>query len=256
MMKDELLMTTGLPVAPLANRVNNLRDSEPDPFSFTPERVQNYLNAVGHLLLEYESGEAKQLNPSQARYLREASTRWVRFARLRLPSDRRVAIETLERMFRLGRVPEMDGRYVGELVALSTGRFFDGAFEMATRFYLPWLGKRFDAADATGDNVLRNNAMARALGMVGWPSYRRPNDEPPGTMRAFPFRTSVTRGIEDTDLDVLQIAYADSENPGIVRRVTDEVVELPGGYVLGKAHMALGRGFKRAAFFGLLPAKG
>jgi hypothetical protein len=254
MMKDELLMTTGLPVAPLSNRVNNLRDSEPDPFSFTPERVQNYINAVGHLLLEYGAGDPKALNPSQTRYLREASTRWVRFARLRLPNDRRTAIETLERMFRLGRVPEMNGRYAGELVAMSTGRFLDGPVEMATHFYLPWLGKRFDAAESTGDNVLTNSLLARGLGALGWPEYRVASDDPKGTMRAFPFRTQVATGIEDTDLEVLQIAYADSPNPGFVRRVTDEVVELPGGYVLGKAHIAVGRGLKRAAFFGLLPA--
>jgi hypothetical protein len=254
-MNDLPIMTTGLPVAPIASRVNNLRDSEPDPFTFSAERVQNYLNAVGHLLLEYEAGEKKALSSSQVRYLREASTRWVRFARLRLPSDRRAAIETLERLFRLGRVPAaMDGRYAGELVALSTGRFFDGAFEMATRFYLPWLGKRFDAAEQTGDNVLLNSLLMRGLGVLGWPEYRRPNDEPRGTVRAFPFRTQVAMGIEDTDMEVLQIAYADSPNPGLVRRVTDEVVELPGGYILGKAHMRAGKGFKRAAFFGLLPA--
>jgi len=39
-----------------------------------------------------------------------------------------------------------------------------------------------------------------------------------------------------------------------VRRIVDEVVELPGGYILGKAHMRGLREFRRVCFFGLLKA--
>lgn len=177
--------------------------------------------------------------------------RHVRFARTRLDTDRPTALEILARLFRLGTPPKPDGRYEGELVALSTGLLSDPFFEWLTRLYLPWLGKTFAATAATGDNVFIDNAWSKATGKLGWPGYRVPNQDPPGTVRVFPFRTYVARGIEDEDRDVLKIDYADSPNPLPVRRIVDEVVELPGGYILGKAHMRGLREFRRVCFFGL-----
>jgi hypothetical protein len=61
-------------------------------------------------------------------------------------------------------------------------------------------------------------------------------------------------GIEDEDDKVLRISYGDSPNPLPVRRMEDEVVDLPGGYILGKAHMRGLREFRRVCFFGLVNA--
>jgi hypothetical protein len=121
-----------------------------------------------------------------------------------------------------------------------------------TRLYLPWLGKTFDADAGTGDNVFIDNAWSKATGKFGWPEYRIPSDDPPGTVRVFPFKTSVAPGIEDPDVQVLRISYAAAPNPLPVRRIVDEVVELPGGYILGKAHMRGLREFRRVCFFGLV----
>jgi hypothetical protein len=209
---------------------------------------------VRELLNDAASAGAESLSEAQWHYLREASRRQVKFAHAQLERNRHDALEKLGRLFRLGTVPHPDGRYEGELVALSTGLLSDPFFEWLTRIYLPWLGKTFDAGKAAGDNVFRDNAWSKATGRFGWPGYRVPSDDPKHTVRVFPFKTYVGPGIEDPDVQVLKIDYTDSSNPLPVRRVVDEVVELPGGYVLGKAHMRGLREFRRVAFFGLLPA--
>ena len=238
----------------LVDRVNALREGEPDPFDTRSDAVEAFVLDVAELLDVAADTPYGTLNETQQRYLNEAAMRQVRFARARLDHDRREALETLERLFRLGKVPSPrpDGHHAGELVALSTGLLSDPFFEWLTRIYLPWLGKHFDAAAATGDNVFSDNAWSKATGALGWPEYRVPNEDPPRTVRVFPFRTFVGRGIEDPDLDVLKIHYADSPNPLPVRRIEDELVELPGGYLLGKAHMRGLREFRRVCYFGLL----
>ncbi len=210
--------------------------------------------AIRDLIRLAEGAGAGALSESQARYLREAALRQVRFAHARLDHDRPAALETLSRLFRLGRPPRPDGRYDGELVAVSTGLLSDPFFEWLTRIYLPWLGKTFDAEAHSGDNVFRDNAWSWATEKLGWPEYRIPSDDPPGTVRVFPFHTSIAPGIEDPDVQVLRIAYADAPNPLPVRRIVDEVVELPGAYILGKAHMRGLREFRRVCFFGLVKA--
>jgi hypothetical protein len=177
--------------------------------------------------------------------------RQVRIARHRLDLDRHVAIETLNRLFRLGTVPAPDGRYEGELIGLSTGLLSDPFFDWMTRIYLPWLGKTFDAASNTGDNVFVDNAWSRATGKFGWPEYRVQNETPPHTVRVFPFKTAPGAAVEDEGLTVLRLDYGHSPNPLPVRRIVDEVVELPGGYILGKAHMRGLRELRRVCFFGL-----
>ena len=151
----------------------------------------------------------------------------------------------------MGAPPRPHGRYEGELIAMSTGLLSDPFFEWLTRIYLPWLGKTFEASSETGDNVFVDNAWSKATGKLGWPEYRVPGDDLPDTVQVFPFRTFPGRGIEDPDVEVLKLDYANSPNPLPVRRIVDEIVELPGGYILGKAHMRGLREFRRVAFFGL-----
>jgi len=176
----------------------------------------------------------------------------VRFAHAQLEHNRPAAQDKLNHLFRLGTPPTPDGRYEGELVALATGLLADPFFEWLSRIYLPWLGKTFDLETQSGDNVFRDNVWSKATEKVGWPEYRVANDDPPGTVRVFPFKSYVGEGIEDHDRQVLKIDYSDPRNPLPVRRVVDEVVELPGGYILGKAHMRGLREFRRVAFFGLV----
>lgn len=209
--------------------------------------------AAARLLALSEDFEGEVFNEAQQRYLAEAAMRQVRFARARVDTDRHNAVEILERMFLLGTPPRPNGRYEGELLAMSTGLLSDPFFEWMTRIYLPWHGKTFDAASATGDNVFSDNTWSRATGKLGWPGYRAPSDLP-GTVRVFPFVTSVEAGIEDERTPVLKLDYSQAQNPLPVRRIVDEVVALPGGYILGKAHMRGLREFRRICFFGLVKA--
>ena len=81
-----------------------------------------------------------------------------------------------------------------------------------------WLGKKFNAADSTGINVF---------------------DKEGAQVERYPFKTSVTKGIRDTELDVLAIDYNISGNPFWLRPILDEVVEVEPGKYLGKLHVRL-----------------
>ena len=215
--------------------------------------MQAFILAASAALAELGALNGSVHTPDEL-FLRGAAESQVHNAAGRLRQDRQTALEILEVLFRLGRVPAPHGRYDGELVAISTGLLSDPFFEWLTRLYLPWLGKTFDAETSTGDNVFSDNAWSKATSILGWPEYRRQSDDPPDTVRVFPFRTYEAPGVEDPDVRVLRIDYSDSSNPLPVRRVVDEIVELPGGYCLGKAHMRGLRQIRRVAFFGLVPA--
>jgi len=238
----------------LTARLAALRDNEPDPIDATTEAVEAYIRGVRDLIADASQPGAEQLNETQWRYLHEAARHQVRFAQAQLETNRHAAQEKLNHLFRMGTPPEPDGRYEGDLIGISTGLLSDPFFQWLTRIYLPWKGKTFDLETHSGDNVFIDNVWSKATEKMGWPEYRMPNDEPPGTVRVFPFKTYVGEGIEDRDRAVLKIDYSDPRNPLPVRRVVDEVVELPGGYILGKAHMRGLREFRRVAFFGLSKA--
>jgi len=235
----------------LVAAINAFREREPDPFTAEPGEVVAYVREAGELLQQAEEAGTEHLSDGQWRYLNETAMRAVRFAHSRLENDRHNAQHILRRLFRIGTVPAPDGRYQGELVALSTGLLSDPFFEWLTRIYLPWQGKNFIAAEQSGDNVFLDNAWARATSRLGWPGYRVESDTPPGTVRVFPFRTSVSLDIEEEETRVLRLDYAEPKNPLPVRRIVDEIVELPGGYMLGKTHMRGIRELRRICYFAL-----
>ena len=245
-------MATNISEAEIIARADALRDSEPDPFVALAEDVGPHILAVRETLEALTAAE-NSLQGAGINYVREAASRQVRFARARLDHDRKPALEILTTLFRLGTLPQPDGRYEGELIGLSTGLLSDPFFEWLGRMYLPWLGKTFYLQDASGDNIFTDNAWSKATGKIGWPEYRLHDDKFPDTVRVFPFKTEEGAAVEDDGLSVLRLFYADAPNPLPVRRVVDELVELPGGYLLGKAHMRGLREFRRVCFFGLLP---
>jgi hypothetical protein len=232
-------------------RVKALRDQEPDPFKATPDEVVAFIEEVRSLLSFRDELGADALTEAQNRYLDEASQHQVRFARTRLDGDRVATLETLSRLFQIGSVPQPDGRYAGEIVAISTGLLSDPFFDWMTRIYLPWLGKTFDVAAHSGDNVFTNNAGWKATGKLGWPEYRIADEADPGVVRVFPFRTVEAAALDVPDTRVLKLDYAGAPNPLPVRRIVDELVELPGGYLLGKAFMRGLREFRLVTYFGL-----
>jgi hypothetical protein len=235
----------------LVAEINAFREREPDPFTAEPGEVVAYVREAGELLLRADEAGSQHLSDGQWRYLNETAMRAVRFAHSRLENDRHNAQHILRRLFRLGTVPAPDGRYQGELIALSTGLLSDPLIEWLTRIYLPWQGKNFVAATQSGDNIFQDNVWSRATGRLGWPGYRVESDTPAGTVRVFPFKTSISLDIEEEETQVLRLDYSDALNPLPVRRIVDEIVELPGGYILGKTHMRGIRELRRVCFFGL-----
>jgi hypothetical protein len=139
----------------------------------------------------------------------------------------------LNSIFAAGAAPQdLDGPTDGILVAPSMGRVRTPLVKAMSRVFMPWLGKRFFAADGCGDN--RFTPSVRLPAKLLWPRYStRPN----GAERtAFDFVTRTEAGGLDPDTQVLVIDYAPVEqNPDhLIRRIRDEIVEVETNVFLGK----------------------
>jgi hypothetical protein len=150
-----------------------------------------------------------------------------------IQTDREAALGRLAELFRSGTTPAgLDGATEGALVGFVTHPAFDRAVAALAARWLPWAGKRFDAAASGGDNLLLRSA--RWPSKLLWPRYRMRDANP--HLAAFDFQTRVERGALGTDIDVLVIDYAPVEsNPRlIIRQIRDELVEVAPGTHLGK----------------------
>jgi hypothetical protein len=158
----------------------------------------------------------------------------------------------LEGMFARGVVPEppLDGRYDGALLHLTLGPGGDLALGAVFRLWMPWLGKRFDAAAASGENVFDMSAY-RAGERLTPAGYRAWWPEDVSSYRALRFRTSVGPGRLESGVEALRIDYDLPENPPLVRRIVDELVAVQAGVYLGQAILRRGDGGRRLAWFTL-----
>jgi hypothetical protein len=148
-------------------------------------------------------------------------------------TDRSGAAAKLNELFRLGVPPAgIDGQTEGIFVTPLIAGPVDRVLRMATSGWMPWLGKRFDAAAGRGDNVLASSA--RLPSKLLWPLYRM--GDAGGAAAAFDFETAVEPGKVDPDIQVLKIDYAPVErNPRfIIKPIRDELVEIVPGANLGK----------------------
>ncbi len=152
--------------------------------------------------------------------------------------DHARGMAALNGLFRTGIVPEpsLQGRYVGELLALDIAPGLTQLFQSLTDAWMPWLGKKFDAAHQSGENIFTRDLywLARLFN----PLYRGFVIESAKVYRGFAFHTYLAPGLMDPDQQVLKIDYNLKENPSLtVRRVLDELVQLSDGLYLGKAHV-------------------
>ncbi|MBI3733223.1 MAG: hypothetical protein HY259_07155 [Chloroflexi bacterium] len=170
-----------------------------------------------------------------------------------LPSNPREGNARLNAIFRAGTVPgaSLHGRTTGGLAATSLGGPFDALVGFIVRAYMPWQGKTFDAAAASGDNIFTHDS--RKLGRIFTPFYRDYIPDTAKTYRAFRFKTYAGPGLEDPDRQVLKIDYNLPVNPALtVRRIVDELVQVDERFYLGKAHVRWWWGaWQRVAFFTL-----
>ncbi|MGZ5326612.1 MAG: hypothetical protein ACXWW8_05330 [Solirubrobacterales bacterium] len=161
----------------------------------------------------------------------------------------------LDELFALGKAPKgLEGRTEGILVVPFIQGVLDRGMTGLTRLMpLPWLGKRFDAVNSRGDNLLRGSARIPVKAL--WPRYKTKKVE--GGRAAFGFVTRTERGKHDPGTDVLVIDYAPVEsNPDhLIRSIRDELVEIAPGANLGKILYSTGEDeYRNLGFFALRPA--
>jgi hypothetical protein len=208
----------------------DLHAHEPDPLEPSPEAVERYVKALQELA---------ESDPELA-----ARRAWgqIQLAGVRAGRRREEARDTLNRMFRLGGPPDppIDGPTDGILVTPVMPRVLESPLRALTSAWMPWLGKRFDAAAGHGDNLL--TASARVPARALWPTYR-PERLEDGRLAAFRFRTYVGPGTLDPDRQNLKIDYDSDENPALlIRDILDELVQLVPGAYLGKVLLRRGEG--------------
>jgi hypothetical protein len=168
---------------------------------------------------------------------------------VRSASQPREVADDLNQIFRAGDSPKgLDGRCEGILVMTTQGPL-DGVARSLSSLWMPWLGKRFDRAAATGDNLM--TAGASRVARLAWPTYAfRPVE--PAVLSAFDFRTYVEPGLADPDRPVLKIDYDLDVNPRfLIRDILDELMEVGRDTYLGKVHMRKGGGWKMMGYFAL-----
>ena len=165
------------------------------------------------------------------------------------------AHEELDELFALGKPPKgLDGQTEGILVVPFIQGVLDRGMTGIAHLWMPWNGKRFDAANNRGDNVLTGSA--RYVAKVLWPRYG--TKPAPGGRAAFDFVTRIEAGKDDPDTDVLAIDYAPVEsNPDhLIRSIRDELVEIVPGANLGKILYRSGDDeYRNLGFFALRPAE-
>lgn len=116
-------------------------------------------------------------------------------------------------------------------------------------------------------NINQARILLRSSRRRGWealdemfrilfPLYHVYIDHGKDQYQAFPFRTSLSSRITDPGLQVYRIDYNIPANPPLsVRRLVDELVQLAGGYYLGKAQWRWWWGCWQTMFVRQLPAR-
>jgi hypothetical protein len=192
------------------------------------------------------------LADSDAAAAREEAWAWVAELGRRTRRDREGALAELGELFRAGTpATGIDGPTEGSLVTFTVHPAFDTGIAALTTAWLPWAGKRFDAAAETGDNLLLRSA--RLPSKLLWPLYAIRDAEE--HLAAFDFETRVEAGALDQDREVLVIDYAPVEsNPALViKSIRDELVSVVPGANLGKMLWRHGDGERHSllAYFAL-----
>ena len=201
--------------------------------SQTAPAVSPQPSATGSSPVQERVTQLRELAKRDRDAAREEAWAWIGELGREAARDRAGAAAKLNELFRLGTPPAgIDGQTEGILVAPLIAKPVDAAARVLTKGWMPWLGKRFDAAASRGDNVLTRSA--RLPSKLLWPRYSMGQA---GTdLAAFDFETGVEPGKADPDVDVLKIDYSRvARNPRLtIKPVRDELVEIVPGANLGK----------------------
>jgi hypothetical protein len=156
----------------------------------------------------------------------------------------------LAALFALGTAPRgLDGPTEGILVATITNPLVDIPVKLLTSAWMPWQGKRFDAAAQRGVNLMTESSSLPSK--LLWPKYgMRPSED--GRV-AFDFETAVEPGAIDPQIDVMKIDYGPVEdNPDLlIRQIRDELVELVPDTYFGRILFRISGKFSNIGYFAL-----
>ena len=168
-----------------------------------------------------------------------------------LPSHREDSLRSLEAVFSDASVPDqLDGPYVGRLLATTLRPGLAVPFEVITRLWMPWKGKVLSGADSTGRNLFTPGW--RTVMKVLWPRYRDLREEPGNRFSTFSFETWRGPGALDPSIDVFKIDYDHPGSPGLlIRPILDELVHVDERLYLGQALMRWRGRYQRVAWFSL-----
>lgn len=156
---------------------------------------------------------------------------------------------SLSQQFVEGKTPKkLDGFYRGELTLLLPKTLSEKIGGLLGSLYLPWKGKYFYAREKTGDNLIP--ALFTPFLRARFPKARFFGKSERGAVHAFPFKTSISKGIADKR-NVFRLDYNLPQNPPIVRHVVDELVEVGNNNYLGKAFIIEHKLPRLIAFFRL-----
>ena len=158
----------------------------------------------------------------------------VREVRELFKCDRGAALTELEDIFEEAEYPYplLDGRYSGQMIATTMGRIADGAVSLLTRMWMPWKGKSFDIETGTGENILTRGGGHFGKALFPWYKGMTRDD---GRILGFQFRMGYGPSRINSDQDVMRIDYDLQDNPPVMRRLIDELVEIGEGYYLGRS---------------------
>ncbi len=134
------------------------------------------------------------------------------------------------------------------MVTTSIARPVDAFTRWLFGVYMPWLGKSFDPESSTGINVLQSQARSQIRMLARGYEPKMSSD---GSLEAFAFRTRIAPGALDPGVDVLKIDYDIDENPSVVRRLLDELVQVDEDLFLGKILYRLRSSWQHVGFFSL-----
>jgi hypothetical protein len=225
----------------MATRKTELPGLEPDPLDPQPDEVERYVQAL------------QGLGKANLELARRGAWNQIRLAGARSATRPAEAHDTLNRIFRLGSPPEpaLEGPYSGILVTPTVARPADSLLRSIASSWMPWLGKRFDPAEQSGDNLFLASAstLTRVL-------FRYRLEEADGErLSGFRFRTYASPGTVDPDRETLKIDYDSDENPSLlIRNILDELVQVVPGAYLGKVLLRRGSDrWRLVGYFGLEP---
>ena len=174
---------------------------------------------------------------------------WHAVAMLRL--DRPLGLAELESCFARGKAVEgLIGSRKGRIIATTFGYGLDGAFEAASRVWMPWRGKTFSRQAAEGVNLF--TAGGRRAIRIAFPRYEGMGDDDAGTS-AFRFVTNIGPSVTHSGVSVLRLDYRGvTGNPAFpVRRVLDELVQVEPDLFLGQVLLSWSGRLRRVAWFSL-----